>query len=92
MREPLCEALGRPVVRQEHRQIDLGAADTAETTSTRARERTRSILRRIDPHMLAFADAARATFGEGVKLTDVRVRPDVAADVIDWLHENGDGV
>lgn len=37
------------------------------------RQQVRALLERVDPGMLAFVDAARATFGAGVRLTELEV-------------------
>jgi hypothetical protein len=68
--------------------------DTKHAPEHDRRERIRGILKRHDPGTLAFMDAARGTFGEGVHLAylSVPVAGYVAGTPIRLEHENGDGV
>lgn len=43
------------------------------TATNKHRQQVRALLQRVDPGLLAFMDAARATFGEGVRVTQLEV-------------------
>lgn len=46
---------------------------TEEKTASRHRDQVRALLRKHDPHLLEFLDAARGVFGPGSRLTQLEL-------------------